>query len=57
MNEPDAKKPVVLVIDDEVQIRRLLRVCLEMNGYEVVEAAGGESGLQGRPLPAGRGIA
>ncbi len=46
MNEPDAKKPVVLVIDDEVQIRRLLRVCLEMNGYEVVEAAGGESGLQ-----------
>ncbi|MGA2541307.1 MAG: response regulator transcription factor [Verrucomicrobiota bacterium] len=46
MNEPDSKKPVVLVIDDEVQIRRLLRVCLEMNGYEVVEAASGEIGLQ-----------
>jgi two-component system KDP operon response regulator KdpE len=46
MNEPDSKKPVVLVIDDEVQIRRLLRVCLEMNGYEVVEAASGETGLQ-----------
>ena len=46
MNEPDSKKPVILVIDDEVQIRRLLRVCLEMNGYEVVEAATGESGLQ-----------
>jgi two-component system, OmpR family, KDP operon response regulator KdpE len=46
MNEPDSKKPVILVIDDEVQIRRLLRVCLEMNGYEVVEAASGETGLQ-----------
>jgi len=46
MNEPDAKKPVVLVIDDEVQIRRLLRVTLEMNGYEVAEAATGEAGLQ-----------
>jgi CheY-like chemotaxis protein len=46
MNEPDAKKPVVLVIDDEAQIRRLLRVTLEMNGYEVAEAATGEAGLQ-----------
>lgn len=46
MNEPVAKKPVVLVIDDEVQIRRLLRVCLEMHAYEVIEAANGESGLQ-----------
>jgi two-component system KDP operon response regulator KdpE len=46
MNDSESKKPVILVIDDEVQIRRLLRVCLEMNGYEVVEAATGESGLQ-----------
>lgn len=46
MNETDSKKPVVLVIDDEAQIRRLLRVCLEMNGYEVAEAATGEAGLQ-----------
>ncbi len=36
---------VVLVVDDEVQIRRLLRGCLERNGYEVVEAATGEQAL------------
>ena len=46
MNEPASKKPIVLVIDDEMQIRRLLRVCLEMNGYEVAEAASGEAGIQ-----------
>jgi two-component system KDP operon response regulator KdpE len=46
MNEPDPKRTLILVIDDEVQIRRLLRVCLEMNGYEVVEAATGQAGLQ-----------
>ena len=45
MNNFETKKPVVLVIDDEVQIRRLLRVCLEMNAYDVVEAASGEAGL------------
>jgi two-component system KDP operon response regulator KdpE len=36
----------VLVIDDEVQIRRLLRVTLEKQGYTVHEAATGEQGLQ-----------
>lgn len=38
-------KPTVLVIDDEVQIRRLLRVCLEANGYRVREAASGQEGI------------
>lgn len=33
------------MIDDEPQIRRLLRVCLERNGYEVVEAATGDEGI------------
>ncbi len=37
--------PEVLVIDDEVQIRRLLRVTLEGAGFRVREAAGGETGL------------
>jgi two-component system, OmpR family, KDP operon response regulator KdpE len=37
--------PVVLVIDDEIQIRRLLRISLEANGYRVFEAADGQSGL------------
>jgi two-component system KDP operon response regulator KdpE len=36
----------VLVIDDEVQIRRLLRVTLEKLGYAVHEAATGEEGIQ-----------
>jgi two-component system, OmpR family, KDP operon response regulator KdpE len=35
----------VLVIDDEVQIRRLLRITLEGNGYRVFEAASGKEGL------------
>jgi two-component system KDP operon response regulator KdpE len=46
MNAPDkTSTPVVLVIDDEVQIRRLLRVTLEANGYRVIEAANGQEGL------------
>jgi two-component system KDP operon response regulator KdpE len=36
----------LLVIDDERQIRRLLRVSLEAQGYEVHEAATGEDGLR-----------
>jgi two-component system, OmpR family, KDP operon response regulator KdpE len=36
---------VVLVIDDEAQIRRLLRVTLEANGYKVFDAATGNDGI------------
>jgi two-component system KDP operon response regulator KdpE len=36
----------VLVIDDERQIRRLLRVSLESQGFAVHEAANGEDGLR-----------
>ena len=45
MNESAANKPTALIVDDEVQIRRLLRVCLEANGYRVVEAATGQEGI------------
>jgi two-component system, OmpR family, KDP operon response regulator KdpE len=38
--------PVALIIDDEVQIRRLLRVGLEGAGYKVCEAPNGQEGLQ-----------
>jgi two-component system, OmpR family, KDP operon response regulator KdpE len=38
-------QPEVLVIDDEVQIRRLLRVTLEGAGYRVRDAESGELGL------------
>lgn len=35
----------VLVVDDEPQIRRALRVVLRANGYEVTEVAAGEDAL------------
>jgi two-component system KDP operon response regulator KdpE len=38
--------PSVLIVDDEVQIRRLLRVALESQGYAVYEAETGQLGLQ-----------
>ena len=38
-------KPVALIIDDEVQIRRLLRVALEAENYQVHEAETGQLGL------------
>src|SRR5689334_11455018 len=45
MSDTAKIKPVTLVIDDEPQIRRLLRVTLESNGYDVVEAATGAEGI------------
>ena len=44
MNVP-ANKPLVLVIDDEVQMRRLLRLSLEAAGYVTAEADTGQGGL------------
>lgn len=38
-------QPLVLVIDDEVQMRRLLRTTLESGGFRHCEAESGESGL------------
>ena len=38
-------KPLVLVVDDEPQIRRLLTVTLEANSYRVLLAASGQEGL------------
>ncbi|HTL55797.1 MAG TPA: response regulator [Candidatus Limnocylindrales bacterium] len=45
MNETAALKPSALIIDDELQIRRLLRVCLEAKGYKISEAATGQEGI------------
>lgn len=39
-------KPVVLIIDDENQIRRLLELTLESNGYKVLLAANAEEGMR-----------
>lgn len=38
-------KPTALIIDDEVQIRRLLHIVLEGDGYRVLESESGEQGL------------
>src|SRR4029077_3617869 len=46
MSSSTALKSSVLIIDDEAQIRRLLRVCLETNGYRVSEAATGADGIR-----------
>jgi len=47
MMQLDTTKPAhaALVIDDEPQIRRLLRITLEANGYRVFDAATGHEGL------------
>jgi two-component system, OmpR family, KDP operon response regulator KdpE len=45
MSENPPATHSVLIVDDEVQIRRLLRVTLEANGYRVLEAANGPDGL------------
>ncbi len=45
MSEGVPPKPTALIIDDEIQIRRLLRVCLEANQYRVLEAATGQEGI------------
>ena len=38
-------KPIALIVDDEVQIRRLLRVVLEGENYQVREAENGHDAL------------
>lgn len=50
----DSGAPCVMVVDDEVDIRSMIRLALELNGYLVVEASDGADALrqlrQG-PLP------
>ena len=38
-------KPLILVVDDEPQIRRLLRTTLQAHDYGIIDAATGEEGL------------
>jgi two-component system KDP operon response regulator KdpE len=47
MNEPS---PVVLVIDDEIQIRRFLRAGFELNGFSVHEAGSGAEAIRAATL-------
>jgi two-component system KDP operon response regulator KdpE len=41
----EPRKPEVLVVDDEVQIRRLLRITLEAGGFAVRDCSSGQEGL------------
>jgi len=45
MSELATKHSIALVIDDEPQIRRLLRITLEGNGYRVFAAAAGREAV------------
>jgi two-component system KDP operon response regulator KdpE len=38
-------KPLILIVDDEAQIRRLLTITLEASGYRVLAATNGQEGL------------
>ncbi len=40
-----ATSPAILVVDDEPQVRKVVRSVLEADGYEVVEAADGPAAL------------
>ncbi|SNS76626.1 MULTISPECIES: response regulator [Pseudomonas] len=40
-----SNQPTVLVIDDEAQIRKFLRISLVAKGYKVIESADGSDGL------------
>lgn len=39
-------QPKILIIDDEIQIRRLLRISLSAHGYEIHEADCGAKGIE-----------
>ena len=39
-------KEEILIIDDEPQIRKLLEINLESNGYKVIQSENAESGIK-----------
>jgi two-component system KDP operon response regulator KdpE len=45
VNEDNKVRPTVLVIEDEIQMRRLLRTALEGEGHRVFEAMDGAAGI------------
>ena len=42
----DIRKGAVLVVDDDLDIRELMRTCLEVEGFDVITAADGLDGLR-----------
>lgn len=45
MEEISSRKPLILVVDDEKDIRVLVRFMLEEEGYRVIDAEGGREAL------------
>lgn len=45
MSEHNRRKPILLVVDDELQILRVMRASLPVRGYEVRTASGGKEAL------------
>ena len=43
----------ILIVDDEIEIRKILRLLLENNGYEIIEAADGLSAVNAVRLDRG----
>ena len=42
---PDRERPLVLVVEDQDELRRLYVEQLEMSGFDVIEAANGEDAI------------
>jgi two-component system, OmpR family, KDP operon response regulator KdpE len=42
----ERSKPTILVIDDESQLRKFVRISLLSHGYDIVEAETGTLGVQ-----------
>ena len=42
----NANKPTILLVDDECEIRNMLRIVLNLEDYDVIEAETGEAALQ-----------
>ncbi len=40
-----SSEDTILIIDDELQMRRLLEITLESNGYNIIEAVNGKEGI------------
>ncbi len=45
-DEKEKKQPVILVVDDDEKILKLLQVNLTVDGYQVVSASNGSSALE-----------
>lgn len=42
----DQQRPCVMVVDDDADIRAMIKLALELKGYRVVGAAGGAQAMQ-----------